>query len=145
MKRLLEILVRRFEFLYGDPSYRIVDSGVAPDHPFAWLTLEGPSMRWRLESDRDQVTLLWSATSAPSNGPWSWSTLLPQMLDGGPEIVATLTGAHVDSIRGNLDRIAQLVVDSDATTATYRTLGDLMKVNANTRWGPIPSSPVPPD
>ncbi len=145
MKRLLEILVRYFEFLYGDPAYRMVDSGVAPDHPFAWLTLEGPTMRWRLENERDQVVLWWSATSAPSNGPWFWSTLLQQMLDGGPEIVATLTPSHVEWIRANVGRIAQLVADTDATTATYRALADLMKANADARWGPIPSAPNPVD
>ena len=137
MKKLLELYLRYFDFLYLDPRYRITDS-ITSGNPMinASLRLESPLLSWELSNDRGQLLVAVAPTQL-ANSPDSWFrlSLVRQYLDNFDETNPVSLEDKVAWMRDNLPRIEELFSDAKATRSCQE-LTNLAKLLADKYFGP---------
>ncbi|MCV7171251.1 hypothetical protein H7I41_15150 [Mycobacterium manitobense] len=136
MKKLLEIFLRHFEFLYADPRYRFTDSRTHA--PNASLTVSGPDVTWWITLDRGQLELSVAPTRLP--GDSYWISLIRQYVRGDDDIRYLSAADEIDWARENVEQIERLFSEASDVEAVTHTLAGLRRENGEKRWGPAAST-----
>jgi hypothetical protein len=136
VKKLLEVFLRHFEFLYADPRYRFTDSRTHA--PNASLTLSGPDLTWLVVLDRGQLELSVSPTRLPGDG--FWISLIRQYVQGDDDIRNLSAIEEIDWARDNLGQIERLFSDTSDVESTSHAIAALRRKNAEKYWGSAPST-----
>lgn len=134
MKRLLELYISYFEFLYTDPEYRITNSKTGTGPADAAIEVTGPTLTWLVSLDRGQVQIVIAASRFTSQGNWFWISLIRQYLEGIDDIEYLSAVAEIDWARANISRIISLFKDDDIATRTCEALRVLRRENAEKQW-----------
>lgn len=136
MKKLLEIYLRHFEFLYADPRYRFTDSRTHA--PNASLTVSGPDVTWLVVLDRGQLELSAAPTRLPGDG--FWISLIRQYVRGDDDLRYLSAAEEVDWARENVGQIERLFSEASDLESITHALADLRRKNGEKRWGPAAST-----
>ncbi|MGA5466349.1 hypothetical protein [Mycobacterium sp. NPDC050041] len=136
MKKLLEIFLGHFEFIYADPRYRFTDSRTHA--PNASLTVSGPDLTWLIVLDRGQLELSASSTRLPGDG--FGISLIRQYVLRDDDIRYLSAPEEVDWARANLELIERLFSDASDVESITRALADLRRSNGEKYWGPAAST-----
>ncbi|MGR6978369.1 hypothetical protein [Mycobacteroides abscessus] len=133
MKKLLELFLSQFDFLYLDPQFRITNSSTDGSALNGSLTVTGNVLTWRIANDRNQLQLSIAPTQIPDQG--FWVSLLRQYLDKLEQIEYLPPSQEIDWARGNLERIEALFADSQSVQPVCDELRALRRSNAEKEWG----------
>lgn len=134
MQRVLEFVIRYLGFVYLDPSSKFVDSRTRGERFVnAWIAIETDKLKWVIHADRDQVRLnVGTRIEAVSKSTYSTS-LVRQLLEGGPERDDLLDDLSVEWVRDNVDSISALFADEGAARKSCRALEELQMSNVVSR------------
>jgi hypothetical protein len=135
VKKLLEIFLRHFEFIYAEPRYRFTDSRTHA--PNASLTVSGPDVTWWITLDRGQLELSVSPTRLP--GDSFWISLIRQYVRGDDDIRYLSAAEEIEWAQTNLEQIERLFSEASDVEAVTHALADLRRKNGEKRWGPAAS------
>jgi hypothetical protein len=136
VKKLLEVFLRHFEFLYADPRYRFTDSRTQA--PNAWLAVSGPDLTWWITLDRGQLELSVAPTRLP--GDSFWISLVRQYVRGDDDIRYLSAIEEIDWARVNLGQIEELFSEASDVESITCALADLRRKNGEKHWGPAAST-----
>jgi hypothetical protein len=136
VKKLLEVFLRHFEFLYADPRYRFTDSRTHA--PNAWLAVSGPDLTWWITLDRGQLELSVSPTRLP--GDSFWISLIRQYLEGDDDIRYLSAAETIDWARENVGQIERLFSEASDVESITHALADRRRRNGEKYWGPAAST-----
>ncbi|WP_156746732.1 hypothetical protein [Mycobacterium sp. E2733] len=130
----IEFYLKRFDFLYLDPRYRITDSHVAGPAPSASLTIMGPLLTFSLINERDRIQISAAPAQLLTRKNHSWPCLIKQYVDNDAQIRYLPAADEALWMRENLGRVEKLFSDASPLEATCDELSTLRRAGAESYW-----------